>query len=137
MAKMQAILKTWYDALRDDGKVLGMRCKDCGTVEFPPVPICNQCGRFDMEWMEMSGKGELISLSYSPMGIYPYGNTPAVTGYVRLKEGMLFQAVLLDVDEKKQNEIFDRMRAGETFRTKFEITKLDDTISYPCLRLVE
>lgn len=137
MAKMEAILKKWYDALRDDNKIFGMRCKDCGAVEFPPVPVCNTCGKFDMEWYEMDGEGELVSLSYSPMGVHPYSQKPSVTGYVKLKEGPYFEAILLGVNEKKQWALFDRMKNGEVIKTRLEVSKMNDEISFPCLRLEE
>lgn len=137
MAKMEPILKIWYDSLREDGKIKGLKCKSCGSVEFPPVPVCNTCSETDMEWVEMDGYGELISLSYSPMGVSPYFDAPAVTGYGRLKEGMLYQAVLLDVDQDKQDDLIERLKDGQKVRVKLEIAKLDERFSFPYFRLLD
>jgi uncharacterized OB-fold protein len=55
----------------EQGKVMGTRCKTCGTVHFPPVADCAQCLSSDVEWFEISGPGKLVSwsrLTYAPVG---------------------------------------------------------------------
>lgn len=52
MFKLRPILKTYYDAL-EDGKVLGMKCAECGDVVWPPLPTCQECGSVDLDWIEM------------------------------------------------------------------------------------
>jgi len=55
----------------DLGKVMGTRCKECGTVHFPPVADCAECLSSDVEWFEVSGPGKLVSFSkliYAPVG---------------------------------------------------------------------
>ena len=135
MATMEPVVKKWYDALKD-GKILGLKCKDCGVIEFPPVPICNDCSGTDMEWVEMSGDGELITFSFSPMGIYPYHDDPALTGYTRLKEGMLFASVFTNASAADQQTLLERLRKGAV-PIKLEIAQLDENISFPNLSLAE
>ena len=67
-----AITKTndFIDYLNDN-KVMGTRCKDCGLFFFPPRADCHQCLASNMEWFEVSGKGQLVSyskLQYAPVG---------------------------------------------------------------------
>jgi uncharacterized OB-fold protein len=53
------------------GKVMGTRCKECGTVHFPPVADCAECLSSDVEWFEVTGTGKLVSFSklmYGPVG---------------------------------------------------------------------
>jgi uncharacterized OB-fold protein len=55
----------------EQGKVMGTRCKDCGTQFFPPRADCYKCLASNMEWFEVGGKGKLISyskLEYAPQG---------------------------------------------------------------------
>ena len=55
----------------EKGKVMYTRCKDCGLVFFPPRADCYQCLTSNMEWLEVSGNGNLISyskLEYAPVG---------------------------------------------------------------------
>lgn len=52
MYKLRPILKTYYDAL-EEGKILGMKCEECGDVVWPPLPTCQKCGSYHMDWIEM------------------------------------------------------------------------------------
>jgi uncharacterized protein len=55
----------------DRGKLAGTRCKTCGTTFFPPRADCFRCLPGEMEWVEVAGKGRLLSFStliYAPTG---------------------------------------------------------------------
>lgn len=55
----------------EKGKVMATRCKDCGMVFFPPRADCYRCLDSNMEWMEISGSGKLVTyskLEYAPIG---------------------------------------------------------------------
>ena len=55
----------------EQGKVMGTKCKKCGTVHFPPRADCAECLSSEKEWFEVSGTGELVSFSkliYAPIG---------------------------------------------------------------------
>ncbi|MBC8461663.1 MAG: Zn-ribbon domain-containing OB-fold protein [Deltaproteobacteria bacterium] len=55
----------------EKGKVMGTKCKGCGLVFFPPRADCYHCLKSDMEWIEVSGTGKLVSFSkleYAPVG---------------------------------------------------------------------
>jgi len=55
----------------EEGKVMGTRCLDCGTMFFPPRAQCYKCITSNMEWFEVSGTGKLVSFSklkYAPIG---------------------------------------------------------------------
>ncbi|MCF8084862.1 MAG: Zn-ribbon domain-containing OB-fold protein [Deltaproteobacteria bacterium] len=55
----------------EQGKVMASRCQTCGMVFFPPRADCYKCLTSDMEWVEVSGKGKLVSyskLEFAPIG---------------------------------------------------------------------
>lgn len=55
----------------DEGKVMGTRCLDCGTMFFPPRAQCYKCLTSHMEWFEVTGSGKLVTyskLKYAPIG---------------------------------------------------------------------
>ena len=55
----------------EQGKVMGTRCLDCGTMFFPPRAQCFKCLTSNMEWFEVTGTGKLITyskLKYAPIG---------------------------------------------------------------------
>lgn len=58
MRTMQPVTKMWYDYL-NEGKLMGLKCEHCGQMEFPPVPVCNTCGKHEMEWAPITGRQSL------------------------------------------------------------------------------
>jgi uncharacterized OB-fold protein len=55
----------------EQGRVMATRCKDCGTVFFPPRADCYKCLDSHMDWTEVSGTGRLVTyskLEYAPIG---------------------------------------------------------------------
>ena len=53
------------------GKIMGTKCRECGTVHFPPRADCAECLSSDIEWFEVTGTGKLVSFSklmYGPVG---------------------------------------------------------------------
>jgi uncharacterized OB-fold protein len=55
----------------EDGKLMGTRCKQCGKRFFPPRAQCYESLSSDMEWFQVTGKGQLVSFStlrYAPTG---------------------------------------------------------------------
>lgn len=60
-----------FIAFLEEGKVEATKCKDCGLVFFPPRADCYQCLTSNMEWIEVSGAGKLMTyskLEYGPVG---------------------------------------------------------------------
>lgn len=109
MEKIEPVVRKWYDYL-EEGKFTALKCKHCGHYEYPPVPICNECGRSEMEWVELSGEGTLNTVSVDNMprtGFEKFGLL--VSGYVRLKEGPDFVAWITNVDSDDRDSLFDRI----------------------------
>ncbi len=71
------------------GKVMGTRCRDCGTVTFPPKMDCPSCLSSNVVWFEITGTGKLDTyavVTYGPTGFEedaPY--TLAVTDFGQFK----------------------------------------------------
>lgn len=59
--RLETAVRKYYEGL-EQGKILGRKCKRCGHIEWPPFYACNECGCNDMEWVEMSGKGEISTI---------------------------------------------------------------------------
>jgi uncharacterized OB-fold protein len=73
----------------DKGKLVGTQCKSCGTQYFPPRPDCAQCLSSTMEWVEVKGKGKLLSYSkliYAPTGFE--GDLPYTIALVKFDNNM-------------------------------------------------
>jgi uncharacterized OB-fold protein len=59
-------LSKFFRALRDETKILAIRCAECKRVIFPPRPVCGFCrisvGERDDDWLSLSDKGTIISI---------------------------------------------------------------------------
>ncbi len=70
----------------EDGEFLATKCEHCGRSWSPPRPACPDCLR-PTSWVELSGKGELISwsvLHYAPKMLADRLKTPYVLAYVKM-----------------------------------------------------
>jgi uncharacterized OB-fold protein len=88
----------------EDGKIVGTKCKKCGTVHFPPRADCDTCLSSDFEWIQLSGKCKLITytiVQFAPPR-FRY-DCPYTLAVAQFAEGpMVFAPVSKDI---KQEEI--------------------------------
>jgi uncharacterized OB-fold protein len=72
-------------------KLCLQRCQQCGHTAWPVVEVCERCGREQLAWIEMSGRGTIASWSTF---VRPYYRdvlpVPWDTILVELEEGPLF-----------------------------------------------
>ena len=105
--KLEKVVATFYEKL-EEGKIMGRKCPKCGHVEFPPVYACNECGSYETEWYEISGKAKVHSLvlpgalsskpEYKKFGKFAYGD-------VEIEEGTHLNAVIRGVTKKNRDEL--------------------------------
>lgn len=46
-----------FEALKNEGKILAVKCPQCGRVYLPPRPVCGDCFVEMREWVEVSHQG--------------------------------------------------------------------------------
>ena len=97
--------------LTKEKKLVGVRCRACGTLSPEPRSMCHSCHGHDMEWYEFSGKGKLstftcISIVPPHMMEKGYGrDNPYCTGIVTLEEGPRLSARIVGVDAANPEDI--------------------------------
>jgi len=92
-------LKFW-EGLKE-GKIYTTKCKKCGRLYFPPVADCAECYSSDMEWIELSGEGEIETFTHVIVKPASFQDEPPYTvAIARLKEGVRALAWLTDVKKK-------------------------------------
>ncbi len=92
-------LKFW-EGLKE-GKIYATKCKKCGRLYFPPVADCAECYSSDMEWIELSGEGEIETFTHVIVKPASFQDEPPYTvAIARLKEGVRALAWLTDVKKK-------------------------------------
>jgi len=71
--------------LRDQGKLMGLRCPECQCVYVPPRVTCKKCFRELNEWIEVGDQGTLMTYTivYKP-GIRQPMEPPYVLGIIML-----------------------------------------------------
>ena len=109
----------FFTELRENRKILGVRCPKCNRVYMPPRSVCGKCFSKLDEWVELSGKGTLSSYTvvhYSE----PYHLTapPIIYGIIKLDGADTgFTHLLGEVDSEK---LRIGMRVQAVFKGKRE-----------------
>ena len=70
-------------------KLMAGRCLKCGKLHLPPRPLCDNCLGDVFEWVEVGGKGKL--LTYTVIHVAPaqfQTLTPYAVGIVQLENGL-------------------------------------------------
>jgi len=82
-------------------RMIGNRCKKCGTVYYPPRFSCN-CGSRDMEQYQLPRRGILINYSWIYTAPQEHKkNEPYPIGLIQLTDGTKILAQITDVEPEK------------------------------------
>jgi len=95
----------------NQGQLKASQCVDCQKIFLPVRAICPECGKSNLEWIDLTGKGKLaaytsVYIGPSFMNEQGYGrNNPYLTGIIELEEGVMISARLLGLDPENPSEI--------------------------------
>ena len=75
------------------------RCAECDDLFYPPQGVCPRCLSNELEWVKVSGKGAVYSLSVVHQNRSPgfRDEGPYVLAYVTLDEGVLMLSNVIGV----------------------------------------
>jgi uncharacterized OB-fold protein len=96
-----AKIQKFFEGLRE-GKIYMTQCKKCGEKFFPPQADCPKCIESNMDWIPLSGEGELLTCTMiivKPSTYTHYDNYIVAIG--QMKEGVKVLAWLKIDDPKK------------------------------------
>ncbi|MBA7675467.1 hypothetical protein ES703_83702 [subsurface metagenome] len=91
-----------YNEALKENKLLGLKCKECGTITVPPKMVCRQCASPDMEIIELKGRGKIQT--FTPVFVAAEGRedeVPYIIVLVELDEGAWIMGNLTGVDPKE------------------------------------
>ncbi|MFC2017495.1 Zn-ribbon domain-containing OB-fold protein, partial [Chloroflexota bacterium] len=110
--------------LRDNRKIMGIRCPKCRRVYVPPRLTCKECFSNLDEWLELSGKGTLNSYTvvYYSETFHPV-EPPIFYGIIQLDGADTGLPHLLG--EVELNNVRIGMRVEPVFKEKREGNILD------------
>lgn len=95
------IFKDYSEALKEN-KLLGLKCRECGTITVPPKMVCRQCASPDMEIIELKGRGKIQT--FTPVFVAAEGRedeVPYIIVLVELDESPWIMGNLTGVDPKE------------------------------------
>lgn len=84
------------------GKLMGSRCVKCGKIHLPPRPLCDECYGQNFEWIEISGKGKLLTytiIHIAPAQFQPLA--PYTVGIVELENHLKLPGMISGVSESQ------------------------------------
>jgi uncharacterized protein len=117
-------------ALRDEQKILGNRCKDCGTVYVPPRKNCGRCFTEIHEWVELQSEGEVVSYSIVrfKFKLQPF-DPPFAYALIRLDGA---DVDILHIIREK----LDKLEKGARVRAKFKNERVGHMLDIECFELL-
>ncbi len=80
------------------GKLMAGKCAHCGKIHLPPRPLCDNCFHQTFTWMEIAGKGKL--LTYTVIHVAPeqfQALAPYAVGIIELENGLKLPGMITDV----------------------------------------
>ena len=106
--------------LRDDEKIMGIKCPTCGKVYAPPRSICKYCYEQMSEMIDLTHEGTLLTYAVAnePNPIQPVEGSPVIYGIVQMDGADTgFVHMLGDVDPK---DLKSGMKVEAVFKPKEE-----------------
>ena len=110
-----------YKQFLNEEKLMGSRCKKCGSLYVPPRSICIKCHGSEMEWVQIKGTGKLSAFTCIAIGppiMIAEGfnrKHPYCSGVVELEEGPRVDARIEGVDTNNPEDI----KLGMSLKAKF------------------
>ena len=114
MAETRSFTIEGFYKFVSEGKLMAAKCRKCGAMLLPPRPLCTKCFSTDFEWVELSGRGEL--LSYTVIHVSPpqfESMAPYIVGIVKLEGGLRLPGMIRGVKPEK-------IRVGVTLMVDFD-----------------
>lgn len=106
----------FFVSLRDDKKILALRCNSCAKVFIPPRKVCPDCFTDTGEWVEVSDEGTLLVFSVARRqfaSIPKEKKVPVIFGLIKLDGATT--ALLHYLDEIKPEDVEIGMRVKAVF----------------------
>jgi uncharacterized OB-fold protein len=96
-----AKVQKFFEGLKE-GKIYMTQCKGCGEKFFPPQADCPKCLTSNMDWIPLSGEGELLTCTMIFVKPLTYAHyKDYIVGIAQMKEGVKVLAWLKVDDPRK------------------------------------
>ena len=80
------------------GKLMAGKCKNCGKIHLPPRPLCDTCFHQEFEWMEIAGKGKLLTYTIIHVAPQQFQHlAPYAVGIIQLENDLKLPGMITDI----------------------------------------
>lgn len=113
-------LTKFFKEIRDNGKLFGTRCTKCGFGYFPPRLNCHKCYT-PCEWVELSGKGEVVAGTICRFGVSNFTDKlPITIAFIKMDEMdmSIRHTILMSENECKLENLKRGTRVKVQFKPK-------------------
>ena len=95
-------------------KLLIQKCRQCGALRHYPRVMCPKCSSWEVEWVEVSGKGKVYSwaITYQPFHPGFANDIPYASVIVELDEGV---RLMTNITNVKLEELYIGMPVEVVF----------------------
>ncbi|NKB39118.1 MAG: hypothetical protein GKR93_18455 [Gammaproteobacteria bacterium] len=89
----------YWDACREH-KLMIQQCHSCNHFQFYPRIMCTQCMSSEVNWVQASGKAEVLSFTIvrHPVSKAYAEETPYVVALIQLSEGPTLMSNVIECD---------------------------------------
>lgn len=128
MPALEGMTAEFYDFC-SKGELRFQRCEDCGVWRHVPRLMCADCGSWQWEWIESSGRGHLFTWTVVHRPMHPAfsDKLPYAPVVIELEEGVRMVSWVLDCPPEK-------LKRGMLVKVSFE--RVDESLCLPMFRQV-
>jgi uncharacterized OB-fold protein len=108
-----------------EGKLMAVKCNKCGEIQLPPRPICSKCYSKDLSWVELKGRGKLLTYTIIHVAPKQFETlAPYAVGIVKLDDGPQLLGMIRGVE-------LDKLKVGMNLTIDFEKASSTSTTQWP------
>jgi uncharacterized protein len=83
-------------------KLMAGKCQKCSKIHLPPRPLCDNCYSTQFEWMQISGKGKLVTFTVIHVAPLQFqALAPYAVGIVQLENGLKIPGMIQGVTQEE------------------------------------
>ena len=108
-----------------EGKLMAAKCNKCGEILLPPRPICNKCHGKDLNWVELKGRGKLLTYTIIHVAPKQFETlAPYAVGIVKLDDELQLLGMIRGVE-------LDKLKVGMNLTIDFEKASSTPATQWP------
>jgi uncharacterized OB-fold protein len=85
------------------GKLMAGKCQHCGKIHLPPRPLCDNCFHQEFTWLEIAGKGKLVTYTIIHVAPQQFQHlAPYAVGIMQLENGLKLPGMITATQKQLQ-----------------------------------